>query len=148
MKVFLLLADAAQVTPDGAKVHALGLGWDLTGSPTAPMALVALIQVPWNETNQQHHFVLRLRDADGHPVVVPCPTGEQGVQVEGDFEVGRAAGIPGGTTQTIKLAVQVGPIPLAPGRYEWHASIDGETGEGWSVAFTVRAGLGQGQQGS
>ena len=72
MKVMLLLADSAQVTPDGAKVHALGLGWDLTGSPTAPMAVVALIQVPWHETNLQHHFVIMLRDVQGFPSEEVC----------------------------------------------------------------------------
>ena len=139
MDVVLLLADAAQVSPDGAKVHALGLGWDATGTPTPPVTLVVLIKVMWHETNERHHFVLQLRDADGHGVSLQGPHGDQLVQVEGDFEVGRAPGIPSGTTQTVKLAAGVGSMPLPPGRYEWHASIDGETKEGWSASFTVRA---------
>jgi hypothetical protein len=139
MDVVLLLADSAQVAPDGGKVHALGLGWDTTGTPTPPATLVVLIKVLWHETNEPHHFLLQLRDADGHAVMVNSPMGEHVVQVEGDFEVGRAPGIQAGTTQTVKLAADVGSLALSAGRYEWHAVIDGETKEGWSVIFTVRS---------
>jgi hypothetical protein len=139
MDVVLLLADSAQVSPDGGKVHALGLGWDATTTPTPPATLVVLMKVMWHETNERHHFLLQLRDADGHAVQINSPMGEQAIQVEGDFEVGRAPGIPPGTMQTVKLAAGVGPMALQPGRYEWHAVIDGETKEDWSVSFTVRS---------
>lgn len=127
MDVVLLLADAAQGSdPQNSKVHALGIGWDITTSPSAPSAVIAIIKVPWAETNEKHHLTLQLRDADGHPVVLQTPLGEQGVVIEADFEVGRPPGISSGTVQTIKLPVSVGPLPIIPGRYEWHAAIDGE----------------------
>jgi len=137
MDVVLLLADAAQVDPAG-KIHALGIGWDQTSSPTAPSAVLVLVQVPWTDTNRKHRLVLQLRDADGRPVSVTTPVGEQLVAVTADFEVGRPPGIAPGTVQTVKLAPTIGPLPLAPNRYEWHAEIDGETQDGWSAPFTVQ----------
>src|SRR5207249_7237951 len=53
MRATLLLADAAQVSPD-QKLHALGIGWTFTGPQFAgPMALVAIIEVGWNEANRR-----------------------------------------------------------------------------------------------
>lgn len=136
MRVTLLLADAAQV--DGAgKAHALGIGWEQTSSPTGPSSVLVLITVPWNETNRKHHLRLVLRDADGHEVMIPTPIGEQPLRIEADFEAGRPPGMVSGTEQVAKLAPMIGPLPLAPGRYEWHADVNGKSQEDWSARFTV-----------
>lgn len=140
MDVVLLLADSAQTDSNGGKVHALGIGWDQTSSPTAPAAVIALVKVPWSETNQKHHLTLQLRDADGHPVQLQTPIGEQAIQLDAEFEVGRPPGIVSGTIQTVKIAPTIGPMPLPPGRYEWHAEIDNSSQESWVAPFTVIAG--------
>jgi hypothetical protein len=138
MEVTLLLTDSAQVDPTG-KAHALGIGWDQTTSPTAPASVLVLIDVPWNDTNRQHDLVVQLRDADGHPVIVPSPVGDQQVQMVGGFEIGRPPGMAAGTAQTVKLAFTLGPLPLTPGRYEWHAEVGGHSSASWVAAFTVLA---------
>ena len=66
MKAVLLLADAAEAA--NGKVSALGAGWSVIGSPTGPMSLIIFIDVPWDQTNQQHKLSIELRDADGQPV--------------------------------------------------------------------------------
>jgi hypothetical protein len=39
----------------------------------------------------------------------------------------------------VALAVNLGPLPLAPGtRYTWRMAIDGESHPDWVLAFTTR----------
>ena len=47
LEVHLILCDAAQA--ESGKVHMLGAGWSITGSPSAPHAVAVLIKVPWIE---------------------------------------------------------------------------------------------------
>ena len=82
LEVTLVLCDAAQVDPAG-KVHMLGAGWSTTSSPTAPSAVVVMLGVPWDRTNQKIKARLGLTDADGQPVEVPGPFGETAVLIEG-----------------------------------------------------------------
>ncbi len=140
MDAVLLLADAAQADPAN-KVHALGLGWTVTSTPTPPAALVALIKVPWHATNEPHRAVLRLLDADGRAVELPGPEGESTVEIVSEFEVGRPPGVPTGTAIDVPLVVTLGPgMPLpANTRYVWQLEIDGEVKDGWSAPFSVRA---------
>lgn len=49
----LILCDAAQTDAATGKIHMLGAGWTITGSPTAPHAVALMIQVPWDRTNQK-----------------------------------------------------------------------------------------------
>lgn len=42
----LILCDAAQAAAATGKIHMLGAGWMLTGSPTAPHTVALMIQVP------------------------------------------------------------------------------------------------------
>lgn len=138
MDVVILLADSAQVDQSG-KLHALGIGWDQTTSPTAPAGLIVLVKVPWVQTNQRHHLTVQLLDADGRPVALSTPLGDQPVQLEADFEAGRPPGMTAGAEQMMKLALPLGPMPLAPGRYEWRAEIDDRSDPSWSAAFNVGA---------
>ena len=142
MKASLILADAAQADPRG-KLHALGLGWSVTSTPTPPMGLVVLVDCPWDQTNVKHQMTIDLVDADGHPVTLqtdafgnPLPA----VHIEADFEVGRPPGIPAGTPQRQVLDINIGPgFPLTPGqKYEFRLSIDGEPMENWQATFLIR----------
>jgi hypothetical protein len=63
MDAVVLLADSAATDATG-KVHALGLGWTMTSSPTPPMAVVVLFHVPWDQSNVKHNMVLELVDSD------------------------------------------------------------------------------------
>jgi hypothetical protein len=133
VKITMLLADAAQQV--GGKLYVLGGGWSTTGTPTGPMAVAVKIEVPWDRSNQAHDWRLVLVDADGRPVVT---SDGQTVEVTGQLEVGRPAGLPDGTPLDAPLVVSFGPLPLTPGRYQWRLEI-AEFVE--SCAFLVRASV-------
>ena len=136
----MLLCDAAQVA-DG-KLYVLGGGWSITGADPAPSAIAIKIEVDWHEATASHHWELFLVDADGHQVSFDSPQGRQLVEIRGDFEVGRPDGIPAGTPIDLPLAINLGPLPLAPGgRYTWRLTVDGETDESWVLGFSTRAAL-------
>lgn len=129
MDVTLLLANSAEATPAGT-VSALGIGWSVTSTPTPPAALVVLIRVPWDLTNVPHQLLLKLVDADGQDVMLGLtPFGDEApLEIRGEFEVGRPAGIPRGTPIDQVMPINIGAgLALVPGgRYEWRLSIDGE----------------------
>jgi hypothetical protein len=138
MNLTMLLCDAAQVA-DG-KLYILGGGWSMTGPDPVPSAIALKIDVDWNEAEVVHHWELFLEDADGRPVLVDTQEGSQPVEVRGEFSVTHPVGIPEGSPIDVALAVNLGPIPLAPGtRYVWRLVIDGESLPGGSLSFTTRA---------
>jgi hypothetical protein len=64
--------------------------------------------------------------------------GEEPVEVRGDFEVGRPAGLPQGASLDLPLAVSVPPLQLKPdGRFVWRLVVDGEADENLTVSFTT-----------
>jgi hypothetical protein len=135
----MLLADAVQAAE--GKLYILGGGWSIRAPDPVPMAIALYVQVPWDRTNEQHSWVLELLDADGQPVLVGDDE-EEPVRVEGGFEVGRPPGLKPGTPIDVPLAINFGPLPLEPGgRYEFRLAIDGESDEGWRLAFSTRPAL-------
>jgi hypothetical protein len=137
VKVTMLLCDAAQVS-DG-KLFILGGGWSMTGPDPVPSAVALKIDVDWHEAGRSHHWELFLEDADGQPVLMETTEGSQPVEVRGEFSVSQPAGIPEGSPIDVALAVNLGPIPLAPGtRFAWRLTIDGESLPGASLGFTTR----------
>jgi len=141
VRAIVLLADAAAADQTSGKVHLLGAGWTITGSPLPAHAVVALVGVPWDQTNRQHSIRLALLDADGRPVRAPAAAdGEPApVALEGKLEVGRPPGVPLGSVIDAPFVVSFPPgLPLSPGRYVWQLEIDEETQEGWSAGFLVR----------
>jgi hypothetical protein len=133
MRASLMLADSAQAV--GGKLYVLGGGWNI--AVPGPSAIAGLIQVDWNETNQRHHWVLELLDGDGEPVVLPGPFGEQPVRLEADFEIGRPPGVTAGIEQGVPFGINLGPLPLSPGRYVWRLSINGATDDDWRQPFSI-----------
>jgi hypothetical protein len=135
----MLLADSAQVA-DG-KLNILGGGWTITGPDPTPSAIGLLIKVPWDQANRRHTFELGLLDADGNAVLVQSdPDGEgQLIKIDGEFEVGRPAGLLSGTPIDAALALNLPPLPLPPGgRYVWELKINGRTEEDWHLPFSTR----------
>lgn len=133
----MLLCDSAQVA-DG-KLFILGGGWSIVGPQPTPSAIAMKIEVGWHEADSPHHWELFLQDADGRDVMVETPEGSRPVEVRGDFNVGRPSGLPEGSPVDVALAVNLGPIPLAPAsRYTWRLTIDGDTEESWTLAFSTR----------
>ncbi len=72
-----------------------GAGWTDLTRPVGPNGQIPVnhigigiaILVSWNETNQRHHVRLQIENADGRTLV----------NVEGDIEMGRPAGLPPGS---------------------------------------------------
>ncbi|MCU1490618.1 MAG: hypothetical protein JWM85_2023 [Acidimicrobiaceae bacterium] len=137
MRVTMLLCDAAQVA-DG-KLYVLGGGWSLIGPDPTPTAIALKIDVEWSELDQAHHWELFLADEDGNPVIAEAIDGPQAIEVRGDFEVARPPAVPPGSPVDVALALNFGPLPLAPGhRYRWSMVIDGDANDDWSLAFSTR----------
>ena len=137
MKVTLLLADSAQAVAD--KLYILGGGWSVTGPGPTNMALAIKIEVPWDQSNRRHVWRIELLDADGGQVQLAGPSAPQPINLSGDFEVGRPAGLPEGTPLDLPLAINLAAVPFPPGqRLVWKMYIDDETREVWDVAFTTR----------
>ena len=136
VKVTLMLADYAVVTQD--KLTVVGGGWTHTSAQTAPMGIGAIIEVPWNQTNQNHKFRLELTDFDGNPVEINTPEGTQSVHFEGEFQVGRPAGTRLGAAIPVPFAVNFGPMGLESGcHYVWRFVLDGEH-QDWRLPFSTR----------
>lgn len=137
MNVTMLLADSAQVA-DG-KLYILGGGWSVTGPEPVPSAVAINVAVDWHEFNSPHHWELILEDADGKLVQFETPEGTQTIEVRGDFSTSTPDDVPQGTPVDVPIAVNFGPIPLAPAsRFTWRLVIDGESLPGASVSFTTR----------
>lgn len=138
IKATMLLADSAQAVE--GKLYILGGGWNMIGPGPSPLAVALHIEVSWDRSNIAHPWRLELVDSDGQPVTVATPMGEkEPVAVGGNFEVGRPPGVPIGTNLGVSIAINFGPLPLAPGeRYEWRLTVAGESDEDWRLPFSSR----------
>lgn len=118
----LLLCDAAVSDPTG-KLHMLGAGWSIIGTPLPPHAVAVLFRIPWDRANTKIQFSLQLLDSDGRLVKLPTPAGEQQLVREGAIEVGRPPGVTPGSPLTGSMSLTVPPLPLDAGRYEWRLHV-------------------------
>jgi hypothetical protein len=133
MKTTLLLCDFAQVSE--GKLTAVGIGWDKRPAGPLPCGIGLIIDVGWEETNVRHHVVLRLVDADGHPV-----RDEAGNALEPtmDMEVGRPPGHLAGASVRTVHALNL-TWPFTPGRFQWTVEVDGVEQEEAAASFDVLA---------
>jgi Family of unknown function (DUF6941) len=120
----LILCDHAVADPAG-KVHMLGAGWSLTSSPTPPHAVVVLMKIPWDRADQKIEVSLALLTADGEEVVVQSPTGPVPIAAHAEVEAGRPPGLAPGGPMDASFALNVQPLPLSPGRYQWRLQVAG-----------------------
>ena len=121
------------------KLYILGGGWSIIGPDPTVSGLAIKIDVPWDEANKSHKLKIELLDSDGRPFLTPTPMGEQPLQIEGNFETGRPAGLKPGTPLDVSAAFNFPPLPLKPDtRYVWRLSINDHSEETWQVAFTTR----------
>jgi hypothetical protein len=132
MQAYLLLCDAAEVVGD--RTFVLGGGW-VGRSPRMPsMAVVVLLDVPWDQANRKHQMELNLLDEDGNIISTGDPPRE--IRMKGSFEVGRPAGHPAGMPLRFMQAINFQRLPLKPSSsYSWELSVDGEN-VAWASFFT------------
>jgi hypothetical protein len=138
LEVQLILCDAAQADRATGKVHMLGAGWSVTAGQ-APHAVALLVKVPWDRANERLDVMLEMRDGDGHPVLLDGDQGRMPLRALTQLEVGRPAGLAPGSPLDASFALSVPPLPLPPGRYEWHLTIAEQTR---TAPFTVRPDAG------
>jgi len=136
---FLLLSDAAQVSPDG-KLHLIGggLAWltrvvpSVPGVPPPPtsFAIVASFQIGWNDTNTEFPLRISIGNLDETDTLV---------EVTANVIAGRPPQLSAGDSVHVPLAVPVlAQFPKA-GHYVVRASLkyrDNDEREK-SVRFTV-----------
>lgn len=130
LEATLLLCDAAVADPTG-KLHMLGAGWSVTGTPTAPSAVAVFLKVPWDRTNERIPLSLFLYDADGRQIAMD----DRPIGLQQEFEVGRPAGVDPGTPVDHAFQLSVGPMALDAGRYQWRLTVGGEE---FVASFQVR----------
>ncbi|MFN2496783.1 MAG: hypothetical protein ABR608_12875 [Pseudonocardiaceae bacterium] len=88
-----------------------------------------LIKVPCDRADQRIGGTLRLLDADGHPVELESSPGEKDlVTSEFELEVGRPAGPLHDSMIDAAVVVNIGSMPLPPGRYQWRLNMSEHQG--------------------
>jgi hypothetical protein len=116
---FLILADSAQVA--GSKLYLLGGGWNRIYGAQFPtnhhLGVAAGILVGWDETNEEHHFKLQLRNEDAH---------KEMATLEGKFNQGRPPDVARGEQQRVIIASEVTLALEGPGSCVAELSLDGD----------------------
>jgi hypothetical protein len=115
-----------------------GLGWSVRPPHPQPMAVYIVIEIPREEAGV-HRWRLELTYADGEPVVA---LGTPIAGVPEDFVYEDETDVSGLDDPTLKTPLVGGfvailpPFPLMEGReYVWRLTVDGETRDGWTLAF-------------
>jgi hypothetical protein len=132
---YLLLANHVEV--QNGLLYVSGGGWaNLFRGPLDPeepppinhFGIAASLVIPWDETNQDHRFVIRVvQDKEGED-------NQEVARVEGGIEVGRPAGLDPGTDQRISVGFSIDTAFPEEGRYRVVAQIGEDTR---SVDFRV-----------
>ncbi|TGD90029.1 hypothetical protein BayCH28_05480 [Mycolicibacterium sp. CH28] len=131
MRAIVLLAHSGHLDKSGT-VHALGLGWTTSPTPTAQHVLIVFVEVQWSELGTSFPIRAELVDSDGNQV---AHTEENVINAR------RHPVHPAGAPVTIPFIATIPPLKLSSGeRYQWRVSIAGEMHEDWLAGFTVTAG--------
>jgi hypothetical protein len=114
-----------------------GLALTVRNPDPEPMAIYALIYIPRDQQGR-HEWRLQMSYDDGRPFRLESPI--EGAPQDFVFENGDDVfGLddPGLTTPlTTGPLISLPPFPLPPGReFLWRLWVDGETRDGWAVAF-------------
>ena len=103
------------------------------------MAIAIKVDVDFNVVSEVHHWELFLEETNGEAVILETPDGPRPVEVRGDFRVAVPEGNPIESATPINMAINLGPLPLAPGRsYMWRMTINGQSDANWSAFFSTR----------
>lgn len=127
------IADHAEAVR--GKLYVTGGCWNTLTVPEFPakhghLSLAVALSVPWHETNVEHSMRIELVDEDGQPVA--------DTRIEGNFEVGRQAGVRPGDDILNVLTIGVENLQIpSEGMYTFQLSIDDELAE--TAQFRVRA---------
>jgi hypothetical protein len=111
IKGTVFVADNAETV--NGKVYVMGGFWTrILADQPVPMAIAAVLQIPYDQTNMKHSFLIRLMTEDGRPYPIDNP-----MSMEGEVEVGRPPGMRKGEESNVPLALRAGAVQLAQGGY-------------------------------
>lgn len=131
MRAIVLLAQSGHLDKAGT-VHALGLGWSTSTTPTPQHVLIVFVEVDWSEIGSTFPIRAELVDSDGARVAHT----EDGV-----IKARHQPVHPKGTPVTIPFIATIPSLKLTVGqRYQWRVSIDDDMHEDWLAGFTVTDG--------
>jgi hypothetical protein len=129
MAITMILADSAQAV-DG-KLYILGGGWSMTHSPTPPMAVAIMAEVPWSMLGGESiEWQLELVDEDGRP----APSADEKLLINGEASATRPTNVPVGSSVEIPFAFQLSSLVLKPGRYQFKFTFGSNIAE---VSFLI-----------
>jgi hypothetical protein len=134
----LMIANHAEAI--NGLLYISGGGWtDLVRSltqggppPVNHIGIALAIKVPWVETNRRHPIVVRIENQDG----------KEQLKLEGQFEMGRPAGIPEGSDLRNVMAINAEITFPAAGTYRVVAAVGSEQR---NITFRVHDGQVGGQ---
>lgn len=130
----LILANHVEVV--NGLLYVSGGGWTThtrmvqPGStpPQSQLGIALLAAVPWHQTNQEHQFIIELRDEDAKSIVT----------INAELNVGRSPGMRPGTMQYPPIVVPITFTFPRPGGYEIIARIEGVDGSERRWTFQVQ----------
>jgi len=121
-------ADHAEVVNGKLYVHGGywgRLNFALFPQMLPPMALVAVLEVPFSAYHAEHTLSLGVTDADGNALPL---------QVDATFRVGADADMQYGDPTVMPLAVPVANLVIpAPGDYSFTLTVNGELAERYAI---------------
>lgn len=135
MDAILLLAESAHVS--NGLLYVWGAGWSVITGPHVSFAVAIRLGIPWASSDEEHNWTVALEDADGQPVTMPGHN--HPVAYRGQFHAHRGERMPDGVPIDHALVIPLRQLVLAQGRYTCRLTIDDETREHWSAAFTVQS---------
>lgn len=134
MQAHVLLCDHAQVAGNKLFISGAGISNVPIGSPTS---VAVLIYVPWDQANTRIPYTLHLETSDGVKDLPSLEGPAVRMELGGQIEVGRPVGATPGIPLEVPVAINVPVLALAPGRYMWRLTIDGEHNELWTAGVNL-----------
>jgi hypothetical protein len=121
VEAIMMLCDFAESL--NGKLYIQGGGWDrVMKIQPLNFAVAIMLEVPWHAANEKHRLNLTLQTEDGQ--LVPDAEGNP-IQMQGEFETGRPAGVRPGTALKSPFAARLAGLDLDPGAYAFVLEIDG-----------------------
>lgn len=111
-------------------LYVSGGGWtDLhrrirgSSAPASHFGIGMIVRVPWQETNQPHHFTVDIRSDQDNQMIA---------HAEGEIRVGQPPQLARGSEQHAVVAITIDTTFPNAGGYHVIAAIDGEHMANWS----------------
>lgn len=137
MNITLIVGDVARVAE--GKLDVLGAGWTLCGPGPVNLGVGVLVEVPWAELGESHHFELVLLDHKGQ--VVPGPNGEPLMRIHAELATQKPPGVLLGAPQIVPMALNLNGVPVPPGgRYKLLLTHKESPNVSWEWSFNTRPG--------